>query len=85
MTPTEIALIVASVIPSLIMLWLTRGIQKSDEMQKSIDSVDKRLVAVEAAGMARQESMKRLEMHIEKLESKIDLLISKLMDRGAGL
>lgn len=85
MTPTEIALIVASVIPSIIMLWLTRGIQKSDEMQKAIDSVDKRLIAVESGMVARAETMRRIEIHIEKLESKIDLLISKLMERGSGL
>ena len=85
MTPTEIALIVASVIPSLIMLWLTRGIQKSDDMQKSIDGVDKRLIAVEAGAEAKADSLRRLELHIEKLEAKIDLLISKLMERGQGL
>lgn len=84
MDASQIAVIVASVVPSLVLLWVTRGIQRSDAMQKQLDSVDRRVVAVEASSEARVETIKRLQLHIERLESKIDLLISKLMERPSA-
>lgn len=73
----EVYLFAAGLIANIATMWVTRGVRRQDSAQTVLEDHGTRITRLEAGNELTREMLRRTELHLEKLEVKLDRLLDR--------